>query len=116
MRPLITGLFLLSLAAASNGIRAAEYFVSPAGNDSDPGTKEKPFATIQHAQDAAAPGDTVYVRGGTYVIEESNIARKRDIWAYVTFLDKSGTQDQRINYFAFEDEKPVFDFSHVKPQ
>ncbi len=48
-------------------------------------------------------------------MKESQIARKRRIFAYVTFLDKSGTKDKRINYWAYKDEKPIFDFSAVKP-
>ena len=47
------------LLAATTTARAAEFFVSPTGSDGDPGTIEKPFATVQRAQDAAAPGDTV---------------------------------------------------------
>ena len=31
---------------------AVEYFVEPTGNDANPGTKEKPFATIEKARDA----------------------------------------------------------------
>lgn len=94
---------------------AAEFFVAPAGSDGDPGTLERPFATVQRAQNVAAPGDTVYLRGGTYVMKESQIARRRGIFAYVTDMDRSGTPDRRINYWAYQDERPVFDFSAVKP-
>jgi hypothetical protein len=94
---------------------AAEFFVSPTGRDSDPGTLEKPFASVQRAQDAVAPGDIVYVRGGTYVMNENQIARRKGIYAYVTYLDKSGTPDKRIKYWAYQGERPVFDFSAVKP-
>ncbi|HET7216080.1 MAG TPA: right-handed parallel beta-helix repeat-containing protein [Terriglobia bacterium] len=41
-------------------------YVSMMGSDSNPGTKEKPFSTLQHAAAVAKPGDTVDVRGGTY--------------------------------------------------
>ena len=47
---------------------------------------------------------------------ESQIAKKYRIWAYVTLLDKSGTQDKPIRYWAYEKETPVFDFSRVKPE
>jgi hypothetical protein len=41
--------------------------VSPGGSDSNPGTsEEESFATVQHAADRTAPGDTVYVMEGTY--------------------------------------------------
>lgn len=45
---------------------AAEYHVSPAGNDADPGSAGKPFRTISAAALAAMPGDVVTVRAGTY--------------------------------------------------
>ena len=79
---------------------AAEFFVAPAGNDQDPGTLEKPFATVQRAQAAAVPGDTVYLRGGTYVMKESQIARRQRDRAYMTFLNKSGKPGRRISYWA----------------
>jgi hypothetical protein len=42
------------------------YFVAPAGDDSGPGTLEKPWRTIQKAADSALAGGTVYIRAGTY--------------------------------------------------
>ena len=44
----------------------ATYYVSTTGNDSDPGTIGSPKATEQAAAALAGPGDTVYMRGGTY--------------------------------------------------
>jgi len=112
----LAGLLVSSLLAAGTSLCAATFFVAPTGGDDNPGTLEKPFATVQRAQNAAAPGDTVYIRGGTYTVQESQIARKQSIWAYVTFLDKSGTEGRPIKYWAYEKERPVFDFSRVKPE
>jgi PKD repeat protein len=42
------------------------YFVSPTGSDSNPGTEEAPFKTIQKAADLVKPGDTVLVDDGIY--------------------------------------------------
>ncbi len=39
---------------------------APGAADTNPGTEEKPFKTVQHAADAAKPGDTVYVMAGKY--------------------------------------------------
>src|ERR1035437_3951842 len=41
-------------------------YVSAHGSDSNPGTKEKPFLTVQHSADVAKPGDTINIRGGKY--------------------------------------------------
>ena len=44
----------------------SSYYVSTSGNDSNTGTLSQPFRTIQAAAERAEPGDTVYIRGGTY--------------------------------------------------
>ena len=36
------------------------------GDDGNPGTANRPFATIQRAMNLALPGDTVLIRSGTY--------------------------------------------------
>ena len=36
------------------------------GDDSQQGTKSTPWKTIQHAVSRVAPGETIYLRGGTY--------------------------------------------------
>ena len=45
---------------------ATVYYVAPDGSDNAPGTRGKPFQTIQRAVDVAQPGDTCVIRGGTY--------------------------------------------------
>jgi len=94
----------------------ADYYVATNGNDANNGSVNQPFATIQRAQEAVSPGDTVYVRGGTYKMNESQIAKKIRMWAYITYLDKSGTEGKHINYWAYPGEKPVFDYSNIKPE
>ena len=42
------------------------YYVATNGSDSYAGSLSKPFKTIQKAANIAQPGDTVFVRGGTY--------------------------------------------------
>jgi len=42
------------------------YFVATDGLDTNPGTELLPWRTIQHAADNVGPGDTVYVKAGTY--------------------------------------------------
>lgn len=73
--------------------------VSPAGDDTNPGTLNSPFKTVQKAIAVAEPGDTIYLRGGTYPNSQT-----------IT-IAKSGTPAARIKLWAYPGEKPVLDFS-----
>lgn len=42
------------------------YYVSTSGDDSNPGTEDRPFRTIQKAANTAGPGDVVIVKSGEY--------------------------------------------------
>ncbi|HVU39255.1 MAG TPA: right-handed parallel beta-helix repeat-containing protein [Opitutales bacterium] len=95
--------------------QASTYYVAPKGSDTNDGGLEHPFATVQRAQKSAEPGDTVYLRDGTYHLTPAQIANQDREYSYVTYLNKSGTKEARINYFAYPGEKPVFDFSEIKP-
>ena len=44
----------------------ADYFVAVTGNDNNPGTNDKPFASIKHAYSVAVPGNLILVKAGTY--------------------------------------------------
>ena len=101
---------LAALAAFdARDARATDYYVATTGNDSNPGTLAAPFASMQKGADVAVAGDTVFIRGGTYKI----VTGSSDS-AGVT-LSKSGTSDtQRINFFAYTGELPVFDFSELQ--
>jgi parallel beta-helix repeat protein len=56
----------LALTSFASLTWAATYYVSPQGSDSHPGSLAQPWATLQHAVDAIAPGDTIQVQAGTY--------------------------------------------------
>jgi len=43
-----------------------EYFVSPSGDDENPGTHQDPLRTINRAAQIAQPGDTISVQSGVY--------------------------------------------------
>ncbi len=45
--------FTIMFTAMASFATAADYYVAPGGNDSDPGTKNKPFATLEAARDVA---------------------------------------------------------------
>lgn len=55
---------LMAFSMLSAG--AAELHVAKTGDDSNPGTSESPFLTIQRAADAAQPGDVITVHEGVY--------------------------------------------------
>src|ERR1700674_2452662 len=57
--------FLVALSASI--CSAATFYVSPQGNDAHAGTTLQPWATLQHAVDTIAPGDTILEETGTYV-------------------------------------------------
>jgi hypothetical protein len=58
---------------------ASPYYVSTDGDDTNPGSIERPFATLHRAQQAArqAPGNIV-LRGGTYYLKEPLILTEED--------------------------------------
>lgn len=47
-------------------LREINYYVSLVGDNTNPGTKDKPWQTIQYAVDHVIPGDTIFLQGGTY--------------------------------------------------
>lgn len=108
-------LFCLLLSLSGSPVFCSIYYVASNGSNANPGTLNEPFLTIQAAQSAVVPGDTVYVRGGTYIMTTDQVAAYSGIWAYVTLLNKSGTSGKRINYWAYPGEKPVFDYTNIKP-
>lgn len=96
-------------------LAARDFHVATDGDDSKDGSRTTPFASIQRAEKAVDPGDTVFIHGGIYKLSDFQIARTRRGRAQVTYLSKSGTPGKPIRYFASEGEKPVFDLSAVKP-
>lgn len=57
---------LLLLSRWVGGASGATYFVSPTGSDGNPGTIDQPFGTINRGAGVLHPGDTLYLREGTY--------------------------------------------------
>ncbi|MEN3323222.1 T9SS type A sorting domain-containing protein [Mariniflexile soesokkakense] len=107
LKKYLTIITILCVSIFSN---ATDYYVAPDGNDANSGDINNPVESIKRAQQLASSGDTVYIRGGLYTMRVDQIAQYSSIWVYVTKLDKNG-----INYFAYQDEKPVFDYQNIKP-
>jgi len=69
----------------------ATYYVAVDGDDGNPGMEAQPFCTIQRAAHAAQqPGDTVYVRTGTYVEDRVTIQHSGTENAPIVFLNAPG--------------------------
>ncbi len=104
-----------SAAAASAPAAGRAYYIAPTGSDSATGTQNTPWASIAHAQSVAQPGDTVYVRGGTYAYTHATStcpSQTADVDAIT--LNKSGSAGEPISYVAYPGERPVFDFSRMR--
>ena len=97
---LIAAVACLTLVAPELALGANTYYIAPTGSsDSNVGSIGAPFATIGKAVGVAAPGDTIYMRGGTY-----NLASRVQI-------SKAGTSANLLHLFAYPGEIPVLDFS-----
>ncbi|HYW80478.1 MAG TPA: right-handed parallel beta-helix repeat-containing protein, partial [Thermoguttaceae bacterium] len=59
-------LCMATITPAGSNALAREIHVSKTGSDSDPGSQERPYQTINKAASVALPGDIVTVQGGTY--------------------------------------------------
>jgi len=66
------------------------YYTSPSGNDSNDGSAEHPFRTIQHAADVMVAGDICFVREGTYRV--------------TVRLNRSGADGMPIRFVAYPGE------------
>jgi len=70
---LIIAVVLLSQGGVEPAF-SKELYVSPHGNDAQPGTAGQPWRTLQHAVTTAQPGDTVFLKAGNYP-EDVNLNR-----------------------------------------
>lgn len=89
----------LLLATCLSG---AEFFVSPAGSDTNRGNKARPFRTLARAQKAARAAGrsapvTVWLRSGNYYLPETLVLAAED----------SGTAVNPVVWQAAAGEKPV---------
>lgn len=76
-----------------------QIFISPSGIDGNPGTIDLPLKTIPAAVTISQPGDTIYLRGGTYPLN-STIS-----------ISKDGASGALYHLFSYQDERPLLDFS-----
>ncbi|MCY2929905.1 MAG: right-handed parallel beta-helix repeat-containing protein [Planctomycetota bacterium] len=103
MRMRIVGLILAGTMMTNSAAAAGrEIFVAPGGSDANPGTREKPLATVAAAQAAArkARADgavSVILREGTYYLDKTLVLGPED----------SGRAGATVAYAAAEGERAV---------
>jgi hypothetical protein len=98
--PMIAFLLFCAASLAS----AADFYVSPHGDDANPGSLEKPFASVERAQQAvrqakaagAAP-TRVYLRGGIYYLPRTLVFDSRD----------SGMKASPVIWLAYGEDTPI---------
>ena len=101
-RCLLAVIFLLLLFGPSS-YAVVEFYVSPGGHDANPGTREHPFVSLDHARQIVANRADrsepvmIFLSGGTYYIPDTLVFQAAD----------SGTKDAPITYAALADQTPV---------
>lgn len=79
----------------------SQIFVSPVGDDNNPGTLDLPLKSISTAVSRIKLGDTIYVRGGVYSLTVK------------ISISKSGNVDNRYYMISYNGERPILDFSSM---
>ncbi len=102
LRTLPRLLVLLMTPFIATAARAAEFYVSPSGDDHHPGTAAAPFATLSAARDAARPvvgrqAVTIHVADGVYYLPETLVLGPRD----------SGTAEHPVTYRAAHEGRAI---------
>lgn len=108
------GIIALFFLLVGLPLSARQYYMSTTGDDTNAGTIDAPFATFRRAQHFLSAGDTLFIRGGVYHISLEEVMRDDGFYMRVCNLTKSGTKKQRICYFGYPGERPIFDFSAIK--
>jgi len=93
-------LLLTILLCQAFALLHAQIYVAADGDDGNPGTEELPLLTIHKAVDIVQPGETIWVKGGTYAIEER-----------IKIPSKATSADRRICLWAMPGETVVIDGS-----
>lgn len=89
------GLFAAFGASGQN-----TYYIAVDGSDSNTGSIGDPFGSFDHAIAISNPGDTIYVRGGIYMLDHR------------IMFEKGGTEAAPIKLYAAPGENPILDFSN----
>jgi len=95
-------IFITSHLVGGNAAHSSQtYFVATNGDDSDPGTFEQPWSSIQRASETMVAGDIVFIRGGSYYEQVSTIRDGNSSNGYIAFT-------------AYPGETPIIDGTGVE--
>jgi hypothetical protein len=75
------------------------YYVSPTGDNSNPGTKEKPWATPGYGSRQLKAGDTLIILGGKYILSQYDDD--------IIIPQNSGTPEKWITIKGEESNRPI---------
>ena len=93
-----------SLTATFKSNRHSVFYCAPpekGGNDNNEGSIEAPFFNVSKALSLMEPGDTLYLRGGTYR------------YTATIALDQRGSELERLCIFNYPGESPVLNFYDI---
>lgn len=107
-KPFILFIFFTFAVFVVNGQAMADYYVSPTGADSNLGTINQPFRSIEKAYSVVVAGNLVYFREGRYypLHPESQICMGLN-------KQRNGTSDNLIKFWAYPGETPIIDLSQI---
>ena len=109
-------IILLSLTILITGICYSQnqIFVSATGNNSTGnGSISNPYSTIKYAGDQAMPGDTIFVRAGTY---QNSDFGDNDIWTgepVARLSNINGTAGNYITFIPYQNEQVIIEFDGI---
>jgi len=107
-------LSIITMCTVVSTVQGKVIYVATDGNDSANGSISAPLATLPAAYKKVVSGDTVYFRGGTYYITDSQVMGYNEPYACVFLLEKAGTAKKRTCFMGYPGERPVFDFSALQ--
>ena len=112
LAPFVAAALLAFAPSAAAQTSGNSYYLDPSGSDSNPCTSSEPCRTIAHMGDdkypVVSPGDTVFLRPGTYGAEGAGSSACSSTGVGVTCLKVSGAATAPITYTGIQGEaKPT---------
>ena len=89
-------LFAFALLFLNQSLQAKTFYLSPFGNDINPGTIQQPGFSLNNIWKNLSAGDTVYLRGGTYRYNSTQ-----------SLTGKNGISGNLIKIWSYPGEKPI---------